>query len=190
MIPHLYIFNGPPGSGKTTMAKFLSQRLSIKVIDKDTIKLFLYDKYGFYSVDEKSKLEMLAEENFYGLIQQEVEQQNSFIIDKWFTGSDKIQSILTLSGYTITEFHLIANADELRSRMIHRLNSFQRTSILELENHYPINHLSTCKNVSLRSNCASNISKTSPTRLPNSNFIEINTNKSYLEVQLEILKHL
>lgn len=50
------LVSGVPASGKTTMAKRLSQALNVPVFSKDAIKETLYDTVGFASRAQKVKL--------------------------------------------------------------------------------------------------------------------------------------
>ena len=47
---------GMPASGKSTMAKAISEKWSLPLLSKDSIKELLYDNIGFGSREEKGKL--------------------------------------------------------------------------------------------------------------------------------------
>lgn len=52
----LILVTGIPASGKSTMAAYLSEALSIPMLSKDRIKELLYDTVGFEGRAQKVKL--------------------------------------------------------------------------------------------------------------------------------------
>lgn len=63
----LVVVSGLPASGKTTVGTLLSQRLSMPLIDKDTILETLFDSLGCPDRDERSRLSRASDEVLYAL---------------------------------------------------------------------------------------------------------------------------
>lgn len=47
---------GMPASGKSTVARYLSEQMKLPMISKDSLKEVLFDTIGFHSRAEKNKL--------------------------------------------------------------------------------------------------------------------------------------
>ena len=57
--PVLYVFRGLPGSGKSTQARELSQRLGIEVVNRDALRMALLGSYWTGDPDDEAKLVQL-----------------------------------------------------------------------------------------------------------------------------------
>ena len=73
------LVTGIPASGKSTMARFLSERLAIPMISKDKIKELLFDDIGFGSREEKVKLGITSMNIMYHIAEQLMKCQQPFI---------------------------------------------------------------------------------------------------------------
>jgi adenylate kinase family enzyme len=183
MKPIIYIFNGPPGSGKSTLSSIFSHKLSLELIEKDSIKVSLYEQYGFKSNYEKRLLDEIAENIFYLKFQNLIDKQKNFIVDKWFTGIDRISQLNGFDKYDVTEFKLNCQAVDLQKRLILRMkDNLNRFKVLVIENQFPINEKSLCKNISLLSLCSDNLSKTCSLKFENSKQVILYTNRTINEV--------
>lgn len=74
------LVTGIPAAGKSTMAKFLSKKLKLPVISKDTIKELLFDYIGFQSREEKVLLGTTSMEIMYNMAKQLMEVGQPFIL--------------------------------------------------------------------------------------------------------------
>ena len=59
--PLLIIVNGPPASGKSTLAEQVAAQLRLPYLSKDAIKEELYDSLGFLGVIERRFFRKLGE---------------------------------------------------------------------------------------------------------------------------------
>ncbi len=64
------LVTGIPAAGKSSMADFLSKRLHIPSLSKDTIKERLFDTIGFRSREEKVRLGLASMEVLYYFAEQ------------------------------------------------------------------------------------------------------------------------
>ena len=65
--PHLLIVNGHPATGKTTLAQFLSRRLTLPLLSKDYVKETLGDHLGIASYEDSVRLGLAAIETIFTL---------------------------------------------------------------------------------------------------------------------------
>jgi predicted kinase len=61
----LVVVSGLPASGKTTVGRLLSERLSMPLIDKDAILEAMFDSLGCQDRDERSRLSRASDEVLY-----------------------------------------------------------------------------------------------------------------------------
>ncbi len=102
---------GMPAAGKSTMAKAISEKFSLPVISKDSIKEFLFDNVGFQSRAEKVNLGIASMEIMYYVAEQLMKARHPFILENNFeyASEEGIRTILetyqydaltiTLTGY-------------------------------------------------------------------------------------------
>ena len=81
------LVSGIPASGKSTIARILSERLSLPVLSKDCIKEVLFDQIGFDSRSEKVALGVAAMEVMYYAAEQLMKTHLPFILENNFEHS-------------------------------------------------------------------------------------------------------
>lgn len=84
----LIIICGLPGSGKTTLAKKLSERLKVACIHKDTIKEALYSGLGLTTLEDSKKIGKPSVEIMLAIAAQQIENGVDVIIESPFNFSD------------------------------------------------------------------------------------------------------
>lgn len=76
----LVVVSGLPASGKSTVGAVLSERLSMPLIDKDTILEALFDTLGSPDRDERTRLSRASDEVLYRLAES---SQRSILVNWW-----------------------------------------------------------------------------------------------------------
>lgn len=85
----LYLVAGSPATGKTTLAGWLSQALSLPMMSKDRIRERLFDQLGFRSRMEKVRLGQAAQDLLLAFAQSHVQVGASCILESNFSAMDK-----------------------------------------------------------------------------------------------------
>lgn len=80
----IIIVTGLPGSGKTTLSKKLSKKLSLPVISKDAMKEMLFDSLGWEDRKWSKKLGMVTFGLLYYIMEAQMMAGKSFIIESNF----------------------------------------------------------------------------------------------------------
>ena len=76
----LVVVSGLPASGKTTVGRLLSERLSMPLIDKDAILEAMFDSLGCQDRDERSRLSRASDEVLYTL----AETSHAAVLVNWW----------------------------------------------------------------------------------------------------------
>ena len=136
----IIIFTGPPASGKSSVAEFISHKKGIEVISKDNYKILLFEKYGFTNHDEKKELSILGEKQMYSEIINAVNNDIDIIVDNNFKNFDKIREILkdTTNKVTVLCICFTAEYSKLAERYNNRILSGNRHLALYTLNQYPV----------------------------------------------------
>lgn len=78
------IITGLPGSGKTTLSKKLSKKLSLPVINKDAMKELLFDSLGWKDREWSKKLGMATFGLLYYIMEAQMMAGKPFIVESNF----------------------------------------------------------------------------------------------------------
>ena len=78
--PELIVVSGLPASGKTTVGRLVSQRLSLPLIDKDAILEAMFDSLGCRDRDERSRLSRASDEVLFTL----AETSHAAVLVNWW----------------------------------------------------------------------------------------------------------
>lgn len=122
------LVTGIPASGKSTMAKFLAEQLSIPVISKDKIKELLFDDVGFKSREEKVKLGIASMNIMYYMAEQLMKCNQPFILENNFENVSKegLDEILGKYSYNAITLTLTGDYRKIYDRFVERNVSTDR----------------------------------------------------------------
>ncbi len=120
------LVTGIPATGKSTMAKAMSERMKLPVISKDTIKELLFDNVGFQSRAEKVKLGIASMEIMYYVAGQLMETEQPFILENNFEYSSEHGIKNLLEKYPSLTITLTGDYKVIYQRFLKRENSPDR----------------------------------------------------------------
>lgn len=136
----LIIINGLPGTGKTTIAKPLSQKLGLPLVAKDTIKEFLFDTVGVGDREWSKMLGKVSSEFLYSLAEALLANDTSVIIESAFEArfaKSAIERLAEAYQPDVFEVYCTTNKDVRRQRFIDRNESGERHKGHVDEANYP-----------------------------------------------------
>lgn len=118
----LVLLAGYPATGKSYLCKLILERYpQIATVNQDTYKEQKWDAYGFENIEEKNRLEMLAWEEYYTVLETKMREGVSVISDYPFSWKQKgrLEELSQKYGYEVITVRLLGDIDRLyeRSRM-------------------------------------------------------------------------
>lgn len=122
------LVTGMPASGKSTVAKYLSENLQMPVFSKDNIKEFLFDEVGFCSRQEKNKLGRASMKIMYHAAEQMMQVGAAFILENNFeqASREELLQILEQYHYVGITVRLIGETEVIYNRFAERDKSLER----------------------------------------------------------------
>lgn len=113
---------GPPASGKSSFAEFLSEKIKIPMVSKDLIKEKLFDTIGFKSRNEKVNLGIASMDILYYFAEENMKVGQPFILENNFESKSKddLNTLLEKYNYTPITVQFICDIDVLYKRFIER----------------------------------------------------------------------
>lgn len=119
----IYLFSGPPASGKTTIGKKVSEALKIPYLAKDEIKEILFDNLGIKDVNWSKLLGKTTYDIVHLLIHRLSKLEVEFIIDCNF---DPLLATEVFKDISVTEIFITAPEEVLLERFERRWTSGKR----------------------------------------------------------------
>lgn len=118
----LVLLAGYPATGKSYLCKLILERYPhIATVNQDVYKEQKWDAYGFENIEEKTRLEMLAWEEYYNVLETKMREEASIISDYPFSEKQKgrLEELTRQYGYEVVTIRLLGDIDTLyeRSRM-------------------------------------------------------------------------
>ena len=122
------LVTGIPAAGKSTIAKYVSEKLDIPMISKDGIKELLFDDVGFNSREEKVKLGNASASIMYYMAEQFMCHKQPFILENNFENATKdgLNKILDKYSYKTITVTLTGDYRTIYERFVERNNCVDR----------------------------------------------------------------
>ena len=136
---HCILITGIPASGKSTLAKALSDRLHIPMLSKDAIKEILFDDVGFDSRAEKVALGTAAQNILYYAARQLMCCNQPFILENNFETASKqgLDALLAEFHCTAVTITLTGDLSTIYNRFVQRNRSPERHRGHVINDRYP-----------------------------------------------------
>lgn len=118
----LIIIAGMPATGKSTLAKKLSDAFGLSILEKDEFKDEMFDTIGFKDRKEKRALDVAANAILLRCTENLLSKGNSLIIVNNFDSdmSDRVQNIIDKAGCNCVTVFLNGDPEVLYKRYVER----------------------------------------------------------------------
>ncbi len=118
----MILLAGYPATGKSYLCRLILQKYpQLVTVNQDEYKERKWDAYGFDSLEEKTRLEMLAWEEYYAALERNMKEGASIISDYPFSEKQKgrLKGLAEQYDYETVTIRLLGDIDTLyeRSRM-------------------------------------------------------------------------
>jgi predicted kinase len=136
---NLIILAGMPASGKSTIAKVISDRLNLPILEKDVIKESLFDTLGFSNYGQKRKLDHAANLVLLTCAEALMRNGQSMILDNNFDeqSSKVLNCLIKKYSCNCVTIFFGGDIDAFYQRYTARDNAHERHLGHVLQEHYP-----------------------------------------------------
>lgn len=130
---------GMPASGKSTIARYLAEKLEIPMISKDSLKEIMFDEIGFGSREEKNKLGRASMKIMYHIAEQMMQVKAPFILENNFEdiSKDELMQLLEKHDYIAITVRLTGDYEKIYERFAARDRSPERHRGHVVNDRYP-----------------------------------------------------
>ena len=135
----IIILAGMPATGKSTIAKQLTDYFGYPVLEKDSIKEGLFDTIGFECYAQKRQLDIAANEVLLRIMESMMKAGSSIIVDNNFDtiSSQKLKELLENYSPNCVTVFLTGDPQILYERYVERDSAGRRHLGHAMQTHYP-----------------------------------------------------
>lgn len=141
----MILLAGYPATGKSSMCNLILQKFpKFQTVNQDELKEEKWDQYGFHNLEEKTKLEKMAWDDYYTIIENKMNRGESIISDYPFSDKQKgkLSELSEKNGYEVITIRSLGNIEQLyeisrkrdlaQSRHLgHLVSSYQMGDVIE-----------------------------------------------------------
>jgi predicted kinase len=125
----LIIVSGPPGAGKTTLARRIAKELGLPLLARDDIKELLFDTLGWLDRQWSRKLGLASWRVLYHVLEELLKANQSLVVESNFRKDLASEELSTLQGrYRLEVVQVVCktDSDTLLKRFKQRAESGER----------------------------------------------------------------